>query len=129
MSLRKVNIVATALTDKAASFTNVTSQKLHIRKIVLSGNTVGTITSADDWIASIDEESTTQFGQNDSRSHVIGGRVKAGSTGADADLSKLISFNRGDLVLDTDEALFLNLTDVAGTPSVSVSVNVWYEAV
>lgn len=129
MSLRKVNIVSTSLTNNAGSFTNVTDKRLHIRKVILTMTTTGTLVAADDWSASVDEQPTLQFNVTDSRSHILGGRVKV-PTGASGkiNLERTLSFNRGDLVLDTDEALFLNTSDIVGAPGINAAVNLFYEA-
>lgn len=89
----------------------------------------GTLTAADEATWSIDEVPVNQLRTNDSRSHIVGGAIKTGDAGgiAPTKSAKVLSFNRGDLVLDTDEALFLNTADITGAPTVNTSVNVWYE--
>lgn len=129
-SLRKVNLFANGLTDNAVSFTNVTDKLLNIRKAILTMVTTGTLVAADSWTCSLDEVPVSQMRITDSRSHIIGGTVKVGDVGnlGTGKFARTISFNRGDLELDTDEALFLNLTDIAGAPTVDGSVNLFYEA-
>lgn len=131
MSWRKVNVAAAAAGDNAASFVNATDERLHIRKIVLRLRSSGSAAALGDNIrASIDEVPVAQGGINDSRSHIIDvDSTTEGGTGA-VDLAARqaqISFPRNGLVLDPDEALYLNITDVSGTPPFSAAANIWYE--
>lgn len=131
MPLRKANMSSSALTDNAASFTNVTAAKLHVRIIDLHSSGESSPGSIGDAAsASVDEVPTTQSAVNDSRSHIIG--ITAGVAGGTGAIeatypSKVLAFNRGDLVLDPDEALFLNLTDNSGALDITFSCNIWYE--
>jgi len=78
---------------------------------------------------SLDEIPVTQLRINDSRSHVMGLIWGAGATGDLAGSSErlVLSFNRDDLVLEPDEALFLNSEDIVGTPPVNATVNAFYQ--
>jgi len=80
--------------------------------------------------ASLDEIPVSQFRANNSRSHICGIQwANAGATGGIAGQSNrlVLSFNRDDLFLDPDEALFLNTEDVVGAPPVNTTVNVFYQ--
>lgn len=128
--LRKALIVASSLVDNAGSFTNQTARRLHIRKIVLSILPSQAVVLGDMMTASLDEIPISQFELDDSRTHIAGAVAQAtGGTGAVAFTSNgaVISFNRNDLVLDSDESLFLNLSDIVGAMPVNVSANLWYE--
>lgn len=125
-------LATSALTDNAVSFVNTTDKRLHIRKI--DGKPMPESTAAvigDDWIASLDEQPITQAIVNDSRSHImsISATGQGGTGGVDPALnSSLLSFNRNDLVLDTDEAFFVNVTDVSGAMDITATFNLWYQA-
>lgn len=131
MPLRKALLFATAVTDNAASFVNVTSKRLHIRKLV--GNIIGSINDSlgETNTMSIDEVPVDQSKTNDSRSHImVVGSSVTGGTGAISFNSRkqTLSFNRNDLVLDPDEAIFMNNdARVGSAASVLHSLNVWYE--
>lgn len=130
MPLRKVNIRTSALGNNSSSFVNQTARRLHIRKIVMSQGTNAATAIGDISVASLDEIPVAQFRVNDSRSHIMGIQWSHdGGTGSLAGQSNrlVLSFNRGDLFLDADEALFLNTEDVNGAPPVNTSVQVWYE--
>jgi len=132
MPLRKANIaIVGLLTDNMGSFVNVTAKRLHIRKLDLSGLILATIVTLDQMALSVDEVPVTQQNVNDSRSHIMGIRGVIGdATGAGlaqtGDKTKILSFNRGDLVLDPDEAIFVNGAHV-GDPTVNINLNIWYE--
>lgn len=131
MPLRKALLSATVLQDNSASFTNLTNDRLHIRKIDLSS--VGGVATqiGDSASASLDEVPVDQSIVNDSRSHIASvTAVNTGGTGAliSENSSKVLSFNRSDLVLDPDEALFWNLNDIVGAPPVRFNCNIWYES-
>lgn len=126
MPLRKAVMAGSALQDNVASFVNVTSKRLHIRKLVQTLVVRGTVVAGDDVRASIDEVPVDQMFNNDSRSHLMGLQVKADAAVNGAQRA-VLSFNRNDLVLDPDEAIFLNNTDVQGAPTISSTCNIWYE--
>jgi len=95
-------------------------------------NIRATVVALDAATLSLDEVPVSQYRVNDSRSHIMGTAAKVGdATGAGlaqtGPSSKVASFNRGDLVLDPDEAVFLNSVDIAGGPSINGDVNIWYE--
>jgi len=129
MALRKANIATTTLANNAGSFVNQTNDRLHIRKIV--GRIITpTAVIGDDVSTSLDEIPVTQENVDDSRSHIAAAHSACiGGTGAVTGTTGLIvlSFNRDDLVLDPDEALFVNNRDIGGTPSIVVSWNLWYQ--
>jgi len=130
MPLRKVNIRSSSLTDNAASFVNQTAKRLHVRKITMSQGANAATVIGDISLASLDEIPVSQFRANDSRSHIMGLQwAHEGGTASVAGQSQqlVLSFNRDDLFLDPDEALFLNTTDVIGNPPVNTSVNIWYQ--
>lgn len=131
MPLRKALLSATVLQDNSASFTNLTNDRLHIRKVVMKALSGVATQIGDAASASLDEVPVDQSIVNDSRSHIASVlAVNTGGTGAlisDGD-GQTLSFNRGDLVLDPDEALFLNLNDIVGAPPVRFNANFWYEA-
>lgn len=129
--LRKVNITTSSLADNAASFVNQTSDDLHIKLIDLRGipeSTAGTL--GDSQSCSIDEVPADQFNVNDSRSHVIGAtaEVQGGTGSVEAVYNNAVmAFQRGDLVLEPDEALFMNISDISGALDMTWSGNIWYE--
>jgi len=131
MPLRKATLSTSTLQDNAASFVNVTAKRLHIRKIDMNFEVgAGTLVAADEATASVDEVPVTQLRVNDSRSHITGCNMTVPSLAGIAitgQTQKVISFNRNDLVLDPDEALFLNLADVGGAPPIDCQVQIWYE--
>ena len=129
MALRKATIVSSALTNNAGSFVNVTGERLHIRLLdlaALSESDPGV--SGDSAICSIDEVPIDQSLINDSRSHImaISPAVEGGGIESSTP-QKALPFNRNDLVLDPDEAIFMNNTDVSGAMGVTFCLNVWYE--
>jgi len=130
MALRKVLLNSGSEADNAASFVNQTARRLHIRKIVLRIEDSGASSIGEASGLSLDEVPVRQSNINDSRSH-IGGQIFTveGGTGAVAGKGTqlVLSFNRNDLVLDSDEALFMNTFTVVGPPVVSYSTNIWYE--
>lgn len=131
MPLRKALLFSSTQQNNAASFTNLTNSRLHIRKLDL--NTRGSSTAGalgDAAFCSIDEVPVAQAGTNDSRSHIMGiGAQVIGGTGAiEANGgSKVLSFNRNDLVLDPDEAIFMNIENISGAMDMGYLLNVWYE--
>jgi len=131
MALRKATVVSSNLANNAGSFVNVTAERLHIRLLdfrALPESDPGV--SGDSAIGSIDEVPIDQSLVNDSRSHIMAvSSAVAGGSGAieGTTMQKTMVFNRNDLVLDPDEALFMNLTDVSGAMGVTFSLNVWYE--
>ncbi len=129
--LRKVNVGSTSLTNNAASFVNQTADRLHIRKVV--GRVVNTTTAStigDSATSSLDEVPVAQNIVNDSRSHIaqIQGKAPGGTGSAEpvAD-NVMLTFERGQLFLDPDEALFVNNTDVSGAMAAVFMWNLWYE--
>jgi len=131
MPLRKVNIFTSALGDNSASFVNVTGDIFDLLRLDLttvSESTAGT--EGDAATCSIDEVPAAQVSVNDSRSHImhIDGVVQAGTGGVEVNpQSKILAFNRGDLLLRPDEAIFMNTIDVSGALDVGFSLNVWYD--
>jgi len=128
--LRKVVISSTSLSNNAASFVNETAVRLHITKLVGVLHP-GTTAIGDRATFSLDEVPVIQNSINNSRSHVM--RVDlnhsggTGSTTSPNDRATM-SFERGQLPLDPDDALFWNGRDSVGTPAISdASVNAWYE--
>lgn len=128
--LRKVLVTATALTDNAGSFVNQTADRLHIRKLVIKATPTGSSAIGDAATISVDEVPIGQHDVNDSRSHigsatmtVVGG---TGATGAQTD-QEVLTFERGQLFLDPDEAFFINNTDVQGNPNFRGSAQFFYE--
>ncbi len=80
--------------------------------------------------ASLDEIPVAQDIVNDSRAHICGVQAAvSGGTGAlEAASDKIVlSFRRNDLVLDPDEALFVNTNDISGALDVTFSTNLWYD--
>lgn len=129
--LRKLQLEVATLQDNAASFVNQTSDRLHIRKIILTmlqGDSASVL--GDVAVASIDEVPVGQQDILDTRSHIVQVQIAViGGTGAIVAPTDraVISFNRNDLVLDVDEALFLNTTDTTGAPSTRTSAQFFYE--
>lgn len=129
--LRKVLIFTSALTNNAGSFVNQTARRLHIIISDISGlpeSTAGAIGDAS--IASLDEVPTIQARSNDSRSHIQSASAQViGGTGAIEAVYNNSSrrWNRNDLVLDPDEALFLNIEDTSGALDVGWAANLFYE--
>ncbi len=131
MPLRKALIAhAGAPAANSGSFVNETSKRLHVRKTVgtIIGNAADTIGEV--VVASLDEVPVTQHNIDDSRSHidhtsyaVIGGTAAVIGTSGRA----VLSFNRNDLVLDSDEALFSNSTAAIGAAQPQIAWNLWYE--
>lgn len=126
MPLRKAVMAGSALIDNVASFVNVTNKRLHIRKLVQTLHIRGTVVAGDEVRASIDEVPVNQMFTNDSRSHLMGLQVKV-DTALNNSQQQILSFNRGDLVLDPDEAIFLNNNDLNGAPTISSGCNIYYE--
>lgn len=130
MALRKVNLATTSLTDNVASFVNQTARRLHMRKLV--GRATGSAATAAGDISksSVDEIPDNQDSVNDSRSHIaVLDLATSGGTGAVAPVPQrlVISFNREDLVLDPDEAFFINNVDVVGAQPSLFTWNFWYQ--
>jgi len=80
--------------------------------------------------SSLDEQPVAQASVNDSRAHISGIEATTiGGTGV-IDLAPVIlvqdwPFNA--LVMDPDDAIFLNNTDVSGAVPVDTNCNVWYD--
>lgn len=129
--LRKAIISVTAKQNNAGSFVNVTAKDLHIRKIKLSIKPVSVLVVGDSAGLSVDEVPTIQFETNDSRAHVafawFQNPESAGDGPATSAPRDTITFNRDQLVLEPDEALFVNTQDLGGDPTMQASVNIWYE--
>ncbi len=131
MALRKAIIFSSVLSNNAGSFVNVTSDRLHIRMLdLVTVSESGASTPGDSAQCSIDEVPVAQVGVNDSRSHIMS--AQSGAEGGTASVeatsgSKTLPFNRNDLVLDPDEAIFMNNIDVSGNLGVGFALNVWYE--
>jgi len=132
--LRKALISSTLLQDNAGSFVNVTAKDLHIRKLKLSLRQGGAIVRGDAYEASVDEVPAIQATVNDSRAHIQHGLIQAseqvgadGGTGLYGPQKDTMTFERGQLVLEPDEALFLNTSDLGGAPTVITKLNIWYE--
>lgn len=128
--LRKVNIHSTVLTDNAASFVNQTADRLHMRKLVGRARSRGASTIGDLASSSLDEIPVSQATVNDSRAHIAqvsldadGGTAAVGMTASNV----VLTFERGQLFLDPDEAWFMNNLDEVGAPPVRFSWNIWYE--
>lgn len=132
MALRKALLSSSAFQDNARSFVNVTSDRLHVRKI--TGRISGAATDAvlgDRVSVSLDEVPVAQNNQNDSRSHI--GLMTAEAVGGTGAISlsehpMQMEFGRNDLVLDPDEALFMNTIDHKGAPACTMQINIWYES-
>ncbi len=131
MPLRKVNVFSSALTDNAASFTNVTSSTFDLLKLDLatvSESTAGALGDAAE--CSIDEVTTRQSASNDSRNHImhITAAVIGGTGAVEASpAQKIMSFRKGDLELRSDDSLFMNNTDVSGALDIGFALNIWYD--
>jgi len=129
--LRKVTLSTSALQNNAASFVNNTGKRLHIRKSTLAWMPETTATAiGDSAIASLDEQPVIQANVNDSRSHIQSATiVAAGATGQIEAMvnNSIMIFNRNDLVVDIDEAIFLNTSDVKGSIDATCTANLWYE--
>jgi len=129
--LRKANVSSSALANNSASFVNVTARRLHIRKMKLTGRGSSTAAVLGDYqVCSMDEVPVTQQAINDSRSHIQSATAAViGGTGAiAAQIGKdSLTFNRNDLVLDPDEAIFMNITDDNGGLDMQWNCNIWYE--
>lgn len=133
MPLRKVNLAVNATpSNNMASFTNVTAKRLHIRKTIGSANFAATVVALDHATLELAERSTTISGVNDSRALIDIVRLIVGdATGYGLGLQPIpravLAFNRGDLVLDTDESLFVNGNDVTGGGTIRGNWNLFYE--
>lgn len=130
MPLRKVLLFSTAQNAAAASFTNVTARRLHIRKAqgYMASSVADSLGETN--TSSLDEARTNQSTTNDSRAHIASvGAAVIGGTGAVVmqPASVIINFNRGDLVLDTDEAIFMNNSATVGAATPNTSWNLFYE--
>lgn len=129
--LRKVNVHSSTLTSNAASFVNQTADRLHMRKLVgrvTNESTAGV--EGDTARSSFDEVPVNQSVVNNSRSHIAQIQaVVAGGTGTlDPNAANIVlTFERGQLFLDPDEAWFVNNADVSGALDVGFSWNCWYE--
>lgn len=132
MPLRKALLSSSSLQNNAASFTNLTNDRLHIRKLDLSTKSSGTAAVLGDAAGcSIDEVPVFQSSTNDSRSHImaVSSQVIGGTGAIESNTpARVLSFNRGDLVLDPDESIFMNTEDISGAMSVRFNLNIWYDA-
>lgn len=133
MPLRKVLLFASGLpTNNMASFTNVTADRLHIRKEKLSMMIAETIVALDRATVELSERSTAVLATNDSRDlidwvHQIVGDGTGAGLAPNNHASSVLTFNRGDLVLDTDDSLFMNGINKIGNPSIEANCNLFYE--
>lgn len=130
MALRKINLYTTTLQDNAVSWVNQTAEKLHVNRIYMNLILGPNAVLGDQAEASLDEVPTGQSDVNNSRSHILSVRAAVdGATGAteSAQKSAVMYFKRGELVLDPDEALYLNTTDKDGAPPFACNVNIWYD--
>jgi len=130
--LRKVVLSTSALANNSASFVNSTSDRLHIIKSTLkwTPETGAAVAVGDMALASLDEIPQIQAQLDDSRSHIQSAVFTVpGATGGLAGVSENshMEWNRNDLVLDVDEALFLNTLDIVGTPPVTATAVLFYE--
>ncbi len=130
MPLRKVLLYATGTpSNNMASFTNVTARRLSIRKHKLALQLIAARVATDEATLELAEARTVQASLNDSRSlidfvnQIIGASDTAGGNHA----SSVMSWNRGDFVLDTDDGIFMNGTDEAGAPTIRGRCNIFYE--
>lgn len=131
MAWRKVNLSSNTLTDNAASFVNQTARRLHILRTVHRVNSTGSAAVVGDNVrSSLDEQPVAQASVNDSRAHISAVETTVvGGTGA-IDLFPQVlvqdwPFNA--LVMDPDDAVFLNNTDVSGAAPTDTNVNLWYD--
>lgn len=130
MPLRKALLSTTTQSDNAASFVNVTAERLHIRKLVATAKASAADTLGEMNFASLDEVPVQQQSINDSRSHILNiSYAVTGGTGAviGQGTQQTLSFNRDDLVLDPDEALFWNTAVVVGAAIPRFTCNIWYQ--
>ncbi len=130
MPLRKVLLSSSVQSNNASSFVNQTAKRLHIKKIrgvqiTAAADTLGEVNQS-----SLDEVPVTQANVNDSRSHIASTQYYVGGgTGAVSGASQpvTLSFNRNDLFLDPDEALFVNNAAIIGSATPTAQWNIWYE--
>lgn len=133
LKLRKVLLFSVSLTNNAASFVNTTAKDLHIMRIVHQLTVQGVLVAADSALSSLDEVPTAQIQSNDSRAHISGVAVGTGTFSTNGGLNPtgvpqlVLNFRRGDLVLEPDEAIFMNNVDGAGTPTINARANIWYD--
>lgn len=133
LKLRKVMLFSTQLDNNVASFVNTTAKNLHIMRTVHQMTIQGVLVAADAALSSLDEVPVAQVQVNDSRSHISAVAVGSGTFSTNGGLNPsgtpqlVLNFRRNDLVLEPDEALFLNNVDGAGTPTVNTRVNIWYD--
>lgn len=130
--LRKVLLATATLQDNAQSFVNLTAETLHIKKIVIFGQIRGTLVATDEVRISLDEVPAIQLGIDDSRSHIVGGECVNSSVSTNGAIVPgrfyaVLTFDRGELMLDPDEAFFLNTSDVSGAATFVGRCNIWYE--
>ena len=130
MVLRKINLTTTALGNNGDSFVNATGDKIHILETRLKLTLGPNAALGDVATASLDEIPVAQDTVADSRSHISGVRASvSGATGA-TESDQVVEtqvFERGDLTLDLDHALFLNTTDIDGAPPIAASCLIFYE--
>ncbi len=135
MPLRKVLLFATGTTifaNNMASFTNVTNERMHCRKHKLMMQIVETVVALDRASVEFAERSTAVGATNDSRAlidylhQLVGDATGAGLATVNMAQS-VMSWNRGDLVLDTDESWFLNGINKNGDPTGDAGLLIFYE--
>jgi len=129
MPLRRVLLRTSSLGNNQVSFVNQTARRLHIRKTVGTAHANSAVAVGDLAEGSLDEVPVTQERTNDSRSHIDNMAFGVGATGdlVGSRTRAVLSFNRNDLFLDPDEAIFLNTVDTVGSPPVNWLWNIWYE--
>jgi len=131
MALRKVVLSSSTHTDNAVSFSNQTSRKLFVRKVVgriIPSSSAGVLGESVNY--SLDEIPVRQSAVNNSRLHIATmSATVAGGTGSIALIADQVNltFQRDDLMIDKDESLFANAADLAGTLASACSWNIWYQ--
>lgn len=129
--LRKVLVSSSALTNNAGSFVNQTARRLHIIISDLRGlpeSSAGVL--GDSAVASLDEVPVIQAKVDDSRAHIQACSAQViGGTGAVETVfnNSYRRWNQNELVLDPDEALFLNIDDTSGALDVTFGANLFYD--
>lgn len=131
LAWRKVLLSSSTLTDNAASFVNQTARRLHLLRTVHRLTSTGSAAAIGDNVrSSLDEQPVAQASVNDSRSHISAVETTTvGGTGV-IDLmpvTLVLDFPRNALVMDSDDAIFLNNTDVSGAVPADANVNIWYD--
>lgn len=86
----------------------------------------------DSAVLELAEQSTAQANTNDARGLLDCIRMAIGD-GTNAGLitnpqhRAVLAYNRNDLVMDTDDSLFINGIDVNGAPNITGGWNLYYE--